>query len=474
MKKYARWGLVVTAIAVLAFATAVAGCGQKSSGSNPVASPGSSTAVTGKLTVLYSNNYVFNSGDLAARWWGNIAKEWKTKYPNAELNLVGTGGTDIDMMNKAALLFRSASTAPDVIQMPTTFTSQFAGSGYLLPLDNYVADPLNAPFWQNFPAGVQEMGKVDGKLYAINTGNNNSGIVYNKDILAKAGIPMPWVPKTWNDIIVAAQKVKQSSPGVYPLWLASGVAAGPTNVLQGVGNLIYGSSTPTMFDSKTGKWVVDSPGIRESLSFYQQVYSQGLGAPSSELFRTDSVGRPPLLFKQGKLAIAIGSNWYPTVWVEPASAAPWPAGLKTIGVAPVPTSTGQAPGSASTLGGWAFAVGAVTKNPTAAWAFIKMAEEPTNLLDTALWSGFVPPDTTVGSLPEFKNYAPPFQAAFNDYAKVGIALPTDPNFPVYARGLNTATGAFVQNPSTTVDSALKMLKDSVTQQLGADKVETLQ
>src|SRR5262249_43031804 len=161
------------------------------------------------------------------------------------------------------------------------------------------------------------------------------------------------------------------------------------------------------------------------------------------------VGRPPLLFKEGKLAIAIGSNWYPTVWVNSASAAPWPAGLKAVGIAPVPTENGQSAGT-STLGGWAWAIGAQTKGSQAAWAFINLAEQPHNLLTPALWAGFVPPDTSVGEMPAFVNYAPPFQAAFNTYQKYGQSLPTDQNFPVYARALNTATGMFAQNPSTTV------------------------
>jgi multiple sugar transport system substrate-binding protein len=467
-----KYGMMVALVAVMGLAAlAATGCGQKSSSSNSSAS--TTGPLKGEVTVLYSNNYVFNSTDLAKKWWTNINKEWKQKYPNVKLNLVGTGGTDTDEMNKAALLFRSASTSPDVIQLPTTYTSQFGGSGYLLPLDKYVASSSSAPFWKNFPKAVQDMGRVGDTLYSINCGNNDSGIVYSKDILKKAGITLPWVPKTWNDILVAAQKVKASNQNVYPLWVAAGVAAGPTNVLQGSGNLIYGSKTPTMFDESTQKWVVDSPGIRSTLSFYKQVFSQNLGTPTSELFRPDSVGRPPLLFKQGKLAIAIGSNWYPTVWVSAQSGAPWPAGLKKVGIAPIPTENGQAPGAASTLGGWAFAIGNATKNADAAWAFLKMAQEPKNMLTTALWSGFVPPDQTVGQLKEFMDYAPPFQAAFNTYEQYGKALPVDPNFPIYARALNTATGAFAQHPDTSVDSALKMLSDGVTQQLGSSKVETL-
>ena len=295
------------------------------------------------------------------------------------------------------------------------------------------------------PAGVKQMSTIDGQVYAVNAGNNDSGILYNKTMFAKAGIAVPWTPRTWNDILSAAAKVKSAMPSVAPLWLAAGVEAGPTNVLQGSGNLIYGSTNPTMYDAKTKKWVVDSPGLRATLQFYKSMFSQRLGAPSSQLFRTDSVGQPPLLMKQGKLAIAVGSNWYPTVWAQANSAAPWASAKTEVGIAPIPTQNGQGPGGASTLGGWAFAMAKSTGNAGAAWNFIKLAESDQNQLNTALWSGFVPPDPNVGNLPAFLSYAPPFQAGFNDYSKFGQALPTATDFPVYARALNTVTGDLAQH-----------------------------
>ena len=107
---------------------------------------GSSGSSGGTVTVLYTNNYVFNSDALATQWWNGIAKQWKTKYPHTKLVLEGTGGTDIDLMNKAAILFRSPSTTPDVIQLPTTYVAQFAGSGYLDPLNSFVQSSLASKF----------------------------------------------------------------------------------------------------------------------------------------------------------------------------------------------------------------------------------------------------------------------------------------------------------------------------------------
>jgi multiple sugar transport system substrate-binding protein len=457
------------AIAVLACAgIAVAACGGGGGGG----AVKTSSSLKGTISVLYTNNYMFNSQALAKRWWTGIKQEFESRYPGATLKLIGTGGTDIDEMNKASLLFRSPSQTPDIVQMPTTYTGQFASSNYLLPLDKYVASAQSAPFWSDIPATVQDMGRNNGTLYAINNGNNDFALFYNRTMFKQAGLPADWKPKSWNDILAAARKVKQAVPNVYPLWLGAGVAAGPTNVLQGIGNLIFGSSDATMYDAKAKKWVVSSSGLTETLNFYKSVYSEGLGAPTSQLFRPDSVGQPPLLLQQKKVAMAIGANYYPTVWVDPKSQAPWPQAPTEVGVTPLPTSKGQGPGSASTLGGWAVAISKVTKLPDLAWAFVKMMMEPRNQLTTALWSGFVPPSTAVGRQKQFVDYAPPFQAAFNAISPVGRPLPTDPNFPVYARALNTATGDIVQHPNAPVSDALKTIQDTVSQQLGSDRVET--
>jgi multiple sugar transport system substrate-binding protein len=445
-------------------AAILAACGTSGSGTN---SSGGKT-----LTVLYSNNYVFNSDALAKQWWDGIAKQWAKLYPKVKLNLLGTGGTDVDLMNKAAVMFRSPSTTPDVIQLPTTYVGEFSGSDYLLPLNKYVSGSSAPAFWTGMPSGVQAISTINGKVYAVNAGNNDSAILYNIPMLEKAGIKMPWQPKTWQDIVTAALAVKKHDPGVWPLWMAAGVAAGPTNVLQGIGNLIDGSTNPVMFDSKTNKWVVNSPGLRATLQLYKTIFQDGLNAPTSQLFRTDSVGQPPLLMKQGKLAISIGSNWYPTVWVQSNSAAPWPQGAKDVGVAPIPTENGQAPGGASTIGGWAYAISKASSNDTMAWNFIKLAEDPQNQLTTALWSGFVPPDLSVGQEGPFVKYAPPFQAAFNEYSKYGVPLPNNTNFTVYARALNTVTGDFAQNPNLSISSALSTMSSLITQQLGSSSVES--
>jgi multiple sugar transport system substrate-binding protein len=430
-----------------------------------VANASASSTEKGTISVLFSNNYVFDTDAQATAWWNNIQKEFDAQNPGSHLKQLGVGGTDIDEMNKAALLYRSPSTTPDVIQLPTTYTSQFASSGYLLPLASYVKSSSSAPFWAGMPKNVQNMGDYNGTLYAINNGNNDFGVFYNKKMFQQAGLPTSWQPKNWNDILTAAEQIHKKLPKVAALWLAAGVAAGPTNILQGIGNLVLGTKEPTMFDTKTGKWVVGS-GLSDALSFYKQVYSKGLGAPVSQLFAPNAVGNPPQLFAEHKLAIAIaGANWVPSAWVAKGSPTYFPTAAKEMGITVMPTEFGQAPGKVSALGGWAVAVSKNTKYPQLAWNLVKLMMDNPNQLSMAIEAGFVPPDTALGQTKQFIDYAP-FQAQFNQYAKYGAALPSDPNFPIYARAVNTATGDFVQNPSgTSVSNALNTVSSTITQQL---------
>ena len=342
----------------------------------------------------------------------SLTTQFEKQYPNAKLNLQGFNGTDVDLVNKVALEYKNPSTTPDVFMLPSGYVGQWVASDYLLSLDSFVNDSSKAPFWSQFPKVIQDESKISGKVYAVNTGENNSAIYYNNAMLQKAGVTVPWQPKNWDDILSAAQKVKAANPGVVPLWAAAGTSAGAGGVLQGSANLVYGSSTPTIFDYDKKKWVVDSPGLREVFNFYKQVYSQKLGASTSDLFSPKAVGRPVVLLKDHQLAIAVGSNWFADAWTEQNRH--WATASQEASAVPLPTSKGQAPGSASTLGGWAVAISKVTKHPELSWGLIKIMESTDNQVYIANHAGFVPPSQEVAKSADFLNYAPPFNKAFGD------------------------------------------------------------
>ena len=435
------------------------------------AAPDRSTAnLTGTISVAYSTSYVFDADNLSVTWWNNVKSQFEKAYPKAHLKLEGFDGTDVDLVNKVALLYKSKSTTPDVFMLPTGYVGQWVASKYLATLDKYLTKK-NAPWWSAFPKVIQNESRINGHVYAVNTGENDSAIYYNKAMLKKAGIKLPWRPRTWAQILSAAKKVKAANPGVVPLWAAAGTSAGAGGVLQGSANMVLGSKTPIIFDSKTHKWVADSPGLREVFQFYKSVYSGGLGGSTSDLFSPKAVGRPVVLMKDHQLAIAIGSNWFADAWTE--ANRHWATAKAEAAAVPLPTSHGQKPGSASTLGGWAVAISQAAKNKDLAFGLIKIMERNANQVYIANHAGFVPPSKKVAKSKGFLNYAPPFNTAFAAALPNARVVPSNESgYPVWVQGIGQATGQFASNPSTSVGDAIKTLHDTLVNQLGSKAVET--
>jgi multiple sugar transport system substrate-binding protein len=430
-----------------------------------------SGAASGKsISVLYTTDQVFDTIPLATAWWSSISKQFAAAEPGVKLDLQPVGGSEADLINKSAIDFRSTSTTPCVLQIPTTALGEFAGSGYLSSLNSDVSGSSAGTMWSGMPKAVQEITEVNGTVYGIDQGNNTSAILYNKTMLAKAGIPLPWNPKNWQDIITTAEKVKKANPKVWAVWLDAGTAASETSFVQGSDNLIVGSTNPANLDTKTGKWVVSSPGLKATLEFYKTIAQKGLGAPTSELFSPAAAGGPPDYMQEGKAAIVISSNWYSGDWL-PGYSAPWPAAAKDVGIAPIPTENGQAPGIATTLTGEALVISKSCPDKAAAWKFITLANNPANQLSTAIGAGFIPADSSVGASAAFTKSSL-FQQQFAEYQKDATDVSSNVNLAVYIQALNVVTGDIMQNPSTSISSALSTINSTVSEQLGPNSVET--
>ncbi len=422
------------------------------------------------ISVAYSETYVFDTEDFTKKWWGGIKAEFEKEHPDVTVQLVPINGGYDDIINKLSLLYRSPATAPDIAQMATPTVDQFASSGYLLPLDKYLA---TTSWWKKFPPVIQSEGMWQGKTYSVNTGENDSQLYYDIPMFKKVGLPVPWQPKTWDDILNAARVIKAKLPGIVPLWILAGTGSGDNTILMGFDNLLPGSDTPTIFDAKTQKWVVDSPGIREALGFYHAVYSEHLGAALSDLFSTAGVTAPLTMIQQEKVAITFGSNFYGGNWSKTIATPYWPQAAQIAGVVPIPTMKGQAPGIATTIGGWDLVASATTKHPDLTWQLLDLMENEQNQINAANWAGFVPGDADYVKSPDFLNFAVPYNAVSAQVLPYGVIEPPNENYLIWSRGVQEATGALAQKPDTTVDQAVKIISDYVSNQLDPSQIETL-
>lgn len=433
---------------------------------------GTSASASSKVTisVAYAADTTFDTTPLGLTWWTQVKKEFESKYPNDTVNLIAIHGGEPDFLTKIALLYHNSSTAPTLAQFPSSEIALYQSSGYLSVMNSLLK---GSSWFAQYPTVIKNEGKIDGNIYAVSAGENNNGIYYDKAILKKAGIKLPWQPKNWNDIVVAAKAIKKTQPKVIPLWLNAGTSAGPAGVEYGILNLLAGSSNPTI-QTSDGKMVVSSSGLLQALDFYHTVFSDGLGAPTAQLFSPNNAPNIPSTdFYKGTLGIAISPNFIGGNWTKQVSFPYWKQASTAMGVAGLPTSNGKS--FASILSGWDYGISshATVAQAAATMNFLNIAQDSTNLIDAANWAGWVPPVKSDWTVPAYTNFAAPFNEEFGRVLPYSSELPSSSNFSVWAQAIEQASGLITQTPKTTGTQAMASIKNFVTNQLGPSSVTTL-
>lgn len=111
----------------------------------------------------------------------------------------------------------AGNTTPDVAEVGTTWTPEFAEAGALADLTSRVKD---AKLHDDLVDGLKEAGTVEGKLYGMPWYAGIRAFLYNKDIFTKAGIETP--PTNWAELTEAVVKIKQTQPDVIPFVVPGG------------------------------------------------------------------------------------------------------------------------------------------------------------------------------------------------------------------------------------------------------------
>lgn len=297
-----------------------------------------------------------------------VKKQYEKDNPGKKVTLVPIQAQGNDYYTKLALMNKAPATAPDVMYEDTFLVKADAEAGYLLPLDKYT-DKWDE--WDQFFDNAKQAGQGDdGKIYGVPMGTDTRALWYNKDIFKSVGLPVPWEPKTWDDVLAAAKTIKDEKPDLIPFNIYSGKAQGEASTMQGFEMLLYGADGPGNTLYKDKKWVTGSEQFVDSLQFVKDVYQGGLGPTPQQALDTN-VGTTiaQTWLPKGKLAIDLDGSWQSGTWLK-SGTAPWAEWNDVMGQAPMPTQNGQDPGYNSMSGGWTLAVGAKSKNPQAAFDFI--------------------------------------------------------------------------------------------------------
>ena len=182
------------------------------------------------------------------------------------VEVIDNGNISGEDQKQQYVLDLSVGEGPDVMAFDGFWLPEFVDGGLLMPLSELVGESYTDwEGWAQIPEGIQSILGYNGELFGIPRGTDVRVIWYNKDILEAAGLPRDdWQPASWQELLDAAQAIKDSQPDVTPMQLNAGTAMGEASTLQGYLMALLGAGHH-IYDFDQGKWIVRSPGILDTL-----------------------------------------------------------------------------------------------------------------------------------------------------------------------------------------------------------------
>ncbi|GAB2956534.1 extracellular solute-binding protein [Nonomuraea fastidiosa] len=395
-------------------------------------------------------------------------KQYESSHPGVTIKLTPVQGNNEAYYTKLALLNRSADSAPDIYYHDTFQVNADVAAGKLAPLDEFLT---KWPDWETqFPDSVKQAAKgADGKIYGVPISTDTRGLWYHKDVFAKAGLPVPWEPKTWDDVLNAARTIKQKVPDAVPFSMYSTKVHGEAATMQGFEMLLYGTPGGTLYDDASQKWIAGGKNFTDALTFINTIYREELGPKQADAHNAklaDKVNNE--WFPAGKIGISLDGAWTPAAWKE-TSTKPWPEWKDKVGWTAMPTQNGEEPGRVSMSGGWVMAMSSYTKLKQEAFDFITVAMNKENAMTYSVSTGDLAVRKDVAADPKYTADNPSVKF-FTDLAEVTHYRPAYEAYPKVSAQIQEAMEAVTtgkQTPEEATAAYAKALPGAVG---GPDKV----
>ncbi|WP_265447305.1 sugar ABC transporter substrate-binding protein [Flexivirga meconopsidis] len=433
-----RTAALVASVTALSFA--LAGCGDSGgSGGSGGSGDASGGAAAGGKSLTF---WVMKGTNPDASKFYDAAKAEFKKQTGATLNI-----QEVEWADAHDRLVRSfaAGNGPDVSEIGSTWTPEFAAAGGLADLTKQVnssdtgKDELQA---------LKDSATYDGKQYGVGWYAGVRGVVYRKDVFAKAGITPP---TNWAQLQQAVKTLKTKAPGMTPFPIAGGSSYASAPFVWGAGG---------DFATKDGdKWkgALDGAKAREGLNFYTGLaLKDGSSTTAASTWKeTDLLDS----FAKGKSAMVIQGNWTPKTAIEQN-----PDLKGKIGAFAIPGKDGGL--APAFVGGSNLSVMARSKNQDLAWKFIQLMTTGSLAKQWADASGFFP---TTNSL--LKTYAGSSDQLVAPFAKAMLDAGRNvPNAPQWGTVEGNKTiSQMLQSilTGTSVDSATTKASQSITATLNS-------
>ena len=435
-------------------------------GAGTISSVSGASSASKTISVMYWTNFDNPGTNAIPDLIKAAAAELKAQNPGANVVLDPiTTSSESTYYAKIDLAQRSAATAPDVVMEDSFLIGSDASAGFIQPIPQLTS----WSGWSHFPTAMQKIATYNGKVYGAMNSSDVQLAFYNTKLFKKAGIPVPWQPHSFADIVTASKALAKSDPGIVPTWLYTGTPLGEASSFRGFEVFLDGTND-RLYDSATNKWEISGPGFTATWKFlasmrkYEEPVSDWSNPNASTTVNVN-------LMPTNKVGIVFDGSWVSTAYI-PGSYKPWPAFATTFKEAQIPTNGMGSYTNQS--GGFAWSLSTHASNAPLSIKLIEDLSSAANLASFNAKDGNIPPRTDATTQPQWTkiNKLDPVltfattQLAYTNYR---------PNLPLYPQ-ISTEIAALtgdISSGTMTAAQAESAFAAKVTQIVGKKNVEAM-
>ena len=419
----------------------LAACGGSDGGSSPSGSAGAKAGAKPKGNITFTT-------------WGTDAeiKSFRTSIAGFEKANPGTKVTlrelpfeEIKQNIDAGL---EADKAPDVFRVTYQDVGFYSTRNALLGIGDY----LPANFGDAFIPGLWAVVQNDGEPVGVPLHTDVSALVYNKELLRKAGVTS--IPTSlddawsWEEFLDASRKVKAANPGKFGHafnWQQAGSYRWMNWLYQAGGSMI---------DADAKKATLVSAEGTKTLEFFKTWTDEGLIPPATS---PKSTGYPDEIFPAQTFGLLFAGDFLLASLADTVK-------KFDFGAMPLPRDKA----AATDLGGNALVATAGSKNPTTAAAFLQYMVSETEMKRFCVNAGTLPTRPSLSQQTLDYQVTPELFPIFTQQATTlseGIVKASSlPNFTAINQVFTDELESFVRGKQATAQT-LQNMNDGVQKNL---------
>lgn len=355
-------------------------------------------------------------------------------------------GSYNDQVNAAAL----AGDLPCLLDFDGPFLYNYAWSGYLRPIDEYVSDELR----NDFLPSIIAQGTYGGRLYSLGTFDSGLAIWGNKAYLEKAGVRIPTsIEDPWdmNEFMDALEKLQALDEVEYAIDFKMNYGQGEwytygfSPIIQSFGGDLIDRTT---YQSADG--VLNGPEAVAAMEWFQSLFQKGYANPAP-------AGDDDFYIKKITALSWVG-HWM------------WTPHHENLGddlvLIPMPKLGEKA---VTGMGSWNWGITSTCEHPDEAWQFLEFLISPEEILHMTNANGAVPARKSAIAMSELYAKGGPLNI-FVQQLEGGVAVPrpVTPAYPVITESFAAAVQNIVNSADvkTELDKAVQAIDQDIQDNQG--------